>query len=180
MSAATEPRLEVQRELRDEVLHNYGSGRPIVAIDGVDAAGTADFADGLAAAFAEVGRAVVRASASGFPAGGDGSGPLDEAILRSALVTPFRAGGDSAFRTAADAAPQTSPVDAVLLLDGPFLHSPELVGIWNYSIFLEVPGASAPEEQRRYLATVRPRTRAVAIIDNTDPERPVRRFADSC
>lgn len=180
MSADTEPRLEVLRELRDEVLHNYGSGRPIVAIDGIDGAGTAVFADDLAAVFAETGHAVVRASAVGFPAAGGDSGVLDEATFRSALVAPFRAGGDTSFRTAADGEPTTAPVDAVLLLDGPFLHLAELVGIWNYSVFLEVPSQSAPDEQRRYLATVRPRTRAVAIVDNVDPDRPVRRFADSC
>ncbi|RWZ55350.1 hypothetical protein ELQ92_15125 [Labedella populi] len=179
MSAATEPRLEVLRELRDEVLHNYGSGRPIVAIDGIDGAGTGAFADDLAAAFTEVGHAVVRASASGFSAD-TGSGPLDEATFRSALVVPFRTGGDTPFRVSADSAAATAPADAVLLLDGPYLHRPEFVGIWNYSVFLEVPSQSAPEEQRRYLASARPRTRAVAIVDNTDPGRPVRRFADSC
>ncbi|RWZ46551.1 hypothetical protein ELQ90_13965 [Labedella phragmitis] len=186
MSAATNPRLEVLRELRDEVLHNYGTGRPLVAVDGIDGAGTTAFADDLAAVFAEVGHPTERADVDDFRSGDTEASAeshfLDEAAFRSALVIPFRAGGETSYRTSATAGVEekTAPADTVLIVAGPFLHRPGLVGLWNYSVFLEVPSQSAPDDERRYLAEVRPRTRAVAIVDNADPERPVRRFADSC
>jgi uridine kinase len=186
MSAATNPRLDVLRELRDEVLHNYGAGRPLIAVDGIDGAGTTAFADELAAVFAEAGHSAERADVDDFRSADTASSVeshgLDEAVFRSALIVPFRAGGDTPFRTsaAAGAPEKAAPADTVLIVSGPFLHRPGLVGLWNYSVFLEVPSQSAPDDQRRYLADVRPRTRAVAIVDNADPERPVRRFADSC
>jgi uridine kinase len=186
MSADTNPRLEVLRELRDEVLHNYGAGRPLIAVDGIDGAGTTAFADDLAAVFAEVGHSAERADVDDFRST-DGAASLeshglDEAAFRSALVVPFRAGGDTRYRTSAatGADERTAPADTVLIVAGPFLHRPGLVGLWNYSVFLEVPSQSAPDDHRRYLAEVRPRTRAVAIVDNAEPDRPVRRFADSC
>ncbi len=181
MTIETPTRLSLQRELRDEVLLHYGSGRPVVAVDGLDGSGTAAFADGLAEAFRSAGHAVERAGLVDFPGAGDrGDAQVDAEAFRRIHVTPFRRGGDATFRTRPDGDERTAPADTVLIVDGPFLHGPDLLGIWNYSVFLDVPSASAPEEQRRYLAAVRPRTRAVAIVDNVDPERPVRRFADSC
>jgi uridine kinase len=213
MSADTSARLALQRELRDEILLHYGSGRPVVAVDGT--AGSAAFADGLAETFAERGHAVVRASIEGFlrPRGDAGGEPgyvdrYDDEAFRDALVSPFRRGAEKGFRLAVtdpatgapvDAEPTTTASDAVLIVDGPFLHRPEVVGLWNYSVYLDVPqeiaaeraaslaaSASGPamgpslDAQRSYRAEVRPRTRAVAIVDDTDVDAPVRRFADSC
>ncbi|MBG6214667.1 MAG: hypothetical protein LH475_13795 [Cryobacterium sp.] len=55
-------RINFLRTLAAEILHNYGRGRTIVAIDGTDAAGRAAFADDLAAVFREDERHVFRAS----------------------------------------------------------------------------------------------------------------------
>ncbi|MEO6826589.1 MAG: uridine kinase [Microbacteriaceae bacterium] len=112
----------------------------------------------------------------------------------------------AAFSVATDAAVearwQTAGANAVLIIDGVFLNRPELRGAWNYSVYLEVPWGVAYvrlAEQRAvdpdpnaesnaryrlgqdlYLAEAFPRGAASAIVDNTDPERPTREFADSC
>ena len=209
MSADTPARLALLRELRDEILLHYGSGRPAVAVDGLDRAATGRFADDLAATFAERGHAVVRASLDGFrrtPDAGESSTAVgfadryDVDAFRAELVTPFRRGGEAGFRLATaddDGRPDERPLattepDSVLLVDGAFLLQSALIGTWNSSIFLEVPldlvaerTASDPnvpsaDELRAYVAQVRPRTRAVAIVDGSDADAPVRRYADSC
>lgn len=207
MSADTPARLALLRELRDEILLHYSSGRPVVAVDGLAGTGTDRFADELAESVAERGHAVVRARMTGFRqprgerAAASGYGEwYDVDAFRDALVTPFRRGSDEGFSLAVvdasgDPAPDelsTTERDAVLIVDGPFLLQPSLAGLWNYAIALEVPREVAAERasstedgpssdsQRLYVAEVRPRTRAVAIVDNTDVDAPVRRFADSC
>jgi uridine kinase len=78
----------------------------------------------------------------------------------------------------------------VLVVDGPFLLRPELLGLWNSTICLFAPAdeaferAGTPEvrrkAQRLYLHRVQPRTKAIANVDNSDPEHPRRTFSDSC
>lgn len=201
MSADTPARLALLRELRDEILLHYGTGRPAVAVDGLAGSGTDRFADDLAATFAERGHAVVRADLSGFRATreeapvGAATGAADYAewfdadAFRDAIATPFRR-GDADLPAAGGATGVAA--DAVLLVDGPFLLQPALVGLWNYSVFVEVPREVAAERtagdadapsadvQRAYVGAIRPRTRAIAIVDNTDADAPVRRYADSC
>jgi uridine kinase len=82
----------------------------------------------------------------------------------------------------------------VLVLDGIFLHRPELRGYWDLSVFLDVPFATsvarlavrdgsdphpdAPsnrryvEGQRRYLAACEPHLHATFVVDNSDLEAP--------
>ena len=80
----------------------------------------------------------------------------------------------------------------MLVVDGIFLHRPELRAVWNLSVFLEVPtevalqrcaardGTSpAPEANRRYvegqriyLEACRPAELATLVIDNTDLAAP--------
>ena len=43
MSLVRTPRVEVMRDLRNEITHNYGVGRTIVAVDGIPGSGTASF-----------------------------------------------------------------------------------------------------------------------------------------
>ena len=90
----------------------------------------------------------------------------------------------------------TGPQDATLVVDGVFLNRPELRGLWNWSVWLEVPVEVADARliardgrgltarylggQELYLAQARPRVAASVIVDNTDPDRPFRQFADSC
>lgn len=200
--------------LAKEILHNYGRGRAIVAIDGGSDAGTREFADDLAATARTLGHETHRAAIEDFQAprasrerGGrlspsaryeDG---YDYSLLQRVLLDPFRATSGTGFVLAAFDAKRDAPFqskwttaspDALLVIDGVFLNRPQLAGFWNYSVWLETPErlrseTSLSEERERdaaadalYLAEVNPRGKAMAIIDNSDPEHPRRVFADSC
>jgi uridine kinase len=205
--------------LAAEILQNNGRGRVIVAIDGIDGAGKTLFADALAESIRRTGHAVVRASIDGFHSprairyarGKDSPegfyrDSYDYATLRRVLIDPFRDGGTGSFVLEAfdhrrDAAVEpkwiTGKPDTILILDGIFLHRPELRGLWNFSVWLEVDpviaaqrclardGASGvadrySEGQALYLKEAKPRAAATAIIDNNDYDHPRRVFADSC
>ncbi|GAA4987248.1 uridine kinase [Kineococcus glutinatus] len=189
-----------------------------VGIDGVDGAGKTVFADELAAALRARGRAVVRASVDGFHrpralryARGRESpegfyrDSYDLAALLRELLDPLGPGGDGVHRTRVfDVATDTSdPAPAaraapgsVLVLDGIFLHRPELRERWSWSLWLEVeratslrrcaerdgrgsPDPAAPanrryvEGQRLYLAEAAPRQHATRVVDNDDLAAPV-------
>lgn len=130
---------------------------------------------------------------------------FDYDLFRRVLVEPFRMGGSAGFVTAAyDVARdtqvemewKTGPQDATLIVDGVFLNRPELRGLWSWSIWLDVPIELADARltardgrgltdryrggQELYLAHANPRAAASVIVDNTDPDRPLRVFADSC
>jgi uridine kinase len=86
----------------------------------------------------------------------------------------------------------------VVIADGIFLHRDELVGLWDFSIWLEVPfsisiprgaarghGFGSPdpaalsnrryvEGQRLYIARCDPQSRATVVIDNSDLADPRR------
>ena len=210
--------------LAAEILQNNGRGRVIVAVDGVDGAGKTYFADALAEALRRAGHTVFRASIDGFHntralryARGATSpegfyrDSYDYDTFRRVLVDPFKDGGTGSFvleafdhRRDAPVEPKwiTGKPDSILLLDGIFLHRPELRGLWNYSIWLEVADYEAtdrralrdssapnprPERQLRYSGAQalyavesKPRTAATAIVDNSDSDHPRRQFADSC
>lgn len=222
------PTTTLQRALRDEVRQHYQGGRIMIAVDGIDGAGKTTFADGFAEVFAEDGAAVFRASIDGFHrprseryARGRNSpegfylDSFDYATFRRVLIDPYREGGQTAaatgfqldaFDVARDAPVEsawvTAPKDAVLIVDGIFLHRPELRGLWHWSLWLDVPidvayarmalrDGSDPdflspsntryrEGQELYLREASPRAQASAIVDNTDPEHPVRVFRDFC
>lgn len=228
MRLPTTPATTLWRGLRDEVRQHYRAGRVIVAVDGRDGAGKTIFADGLAAVFAEDGSAVFRASIDDFHrpraeryARGHSSpegfyrDSYDYATFRRVLVDPFRDGRQTAattgFQLAAfdlardtpvESAWVTAPRDAVLIVDGIFLHRPELRGLWDWSVWLDVPvdvaflrmaerdrtdpdflaasNARYREGQELYLRDAHPRTAASAIVDNTDLEHPQRVFQDYC
>ncbi|HWH97480.1 MAG TPA: uridine kinase [Pseudolysinimonas sp.] len=96
----------------------------------------------------------------------------------------------------------TAPADAILIVDGVFLNRVELRGAWNYSIWLDADAAVRlarmverdgadpnpkaesnrrySEAHRLYVRDAHPNTTASAIVDNTDPDAPVRRFTDYC
>ncbi len=205
--------------LAAEILQNNGRGRVIVAVDGVDAAGKSYFGDALADALRRAGHAVVRASVDGFHkpralryARGKDSpegfyrDSYDYETLRRVLIDPFTDGGTGSFvleafdhRRDAPIEPKwvTGKPDTILVLDGIFLHRPELRGLWNYSIWLDVDPTVASQRalardgesgigdrytkgQALYVKDAKPRTAANAIIDNNDFEHPRRVFADSC
>jgi uridine kinase len=194
---------DVLAALADEILHNYGRGRTVVAVDGVEPADTSLFADDLAGAIRLTGHTAFRASIDGFQrpraqrqargadsAEGDYRDVYDYPTFQRVLVEPFRMGGSAGFVPAAfdvqrdaQVEPQwlTGPADALLVVDGRFLNRPELRGLWNYSLWLEAPRpASRTGAGALYWSEAAPRTTATAIIDVADPDHPRRVFADSC
>ena len=136
--------------------------RVLVAIDGVDGAGKTTFADLLAPL---VGRPVVRASADDFhnpralryrlgrdSAEGFFRDAFDVPALVHRLLDPFERREPfrrQIFNHRANAPvvslDENAPADAVLLLDGIFLHREELRGRWDLSILLNVWPAVAAE-----------------------------------
>lgn len=224
MRLVTTPRVELLRDLRNEITHNYGVGRTIVAVDGISGSGTAAFADGLAEVFREDDRVAFRASIDDFhrpreeryTRGKDSpegyySDSFDYSLFRRALIEPYRLAGSTGFQlvgfdekrnTGEELRWVTGPKDAVLLVDGVFLHRPELRGLWHYSIWLDVSFAEAYNRlhetigvdadptaasngryvggQQLYQRDVGPRTHASAVINNEDPSHPFRVFLDSC
>lgn len=210
---------DVLDALADDFLHHYSKGRTLLAVDGIDGAGTQAFADALAERMSRGAHAVFRASIADFHkpraqryALGEDSGQgyyvdsFDYALFRRVLIEPFKLGGSAGFVTAAfdvqrDAQIEmdwnSGPQDATLIVAGAFLNRPELRGLWNFSVWLDADaelakermferhgeaGMSAryPDGQAIYLRETNPRTRATAIMDNTDPVHPRRVFADSC
>ena len=228
MRLASTPVVELQRQLRDEVRQHYPAGRIVLGVDGIDGAGKTTFADGFAEVFAEADVAVFRASLDDFlrpraeryahgrdSAVGFYRDTYDIPTFRRVLLDPFRDGartsGATGFQLAAfdhrrdapvEARWTTGPADAVLIVDGMFLQSPETQGIWNWTVWLEAPFAvayarvserdgtdpdpDAPANARYrggqeiYLREARPSAAASAIVDNTDPARPLRAYRDFC
>lgn len=210
---------DVLEALAAEIVAQYAGGRVVVAVDGMDGAGTTGFAEDLAIALTTAGRTVFRASINDFhrsqaerhSRGADSPegyyrDSFDYSTFRRVLLEPFRMGGSTAFVTAAfdsvrdlpvQSKWRTGPKDAILVIDGTFLNRPELAGLWNYSVWLDVPRELAeqrmldrdgPREtverfrsgQDLYLVEAKPRSAASSIIDNRDSEHPKRMFADSC
>lgn len=216
------PATTLWRELRDEIRLRYRGGRVVLAVDGLDGAGKTTFAEGLALVFAEDGSAVFQASVDDFhrpraqryARGRDDPDGFyldsyDYATFRRVLLDPFRDAGQTsatagfqlaAFDVSRDAPVEsrwsTAPADAVLVVDGIFLNRPELRGLWDWSVWLEVPpdiayarmalrdgcdpDPDAPSNaryrkgQERYLREADPRAAASVIVDNADPEHPRR------
>ncbi|SFS73993.1 uridine kinase [Saccharopolyspora flava] len=187
-----------------------------VGVDGVDGAGKTVFGDELAERVEALGRPAVRASVDDFHnprhvrhhrgrASPEGFflDSYDYDSLREALLDPLSPGGDGRYRTAVfdhesdqpvEETWARAPVDAVLIVDGIFLHRPELLGYWDHSAFLHVDfevsiprGAQrgygdadplAPsnrryvEGQRLYFELCRPTEHASVVIDNNDLAEP--------
>lgn len=187
-----------------------------VGVDGVDGAGKSIFADELADVLRSAGWDVVRVSLDGFHqprelryrrgrASPDGFwlDSYDYARFRANVLAPFSPGGNRVFRRAIRDVASDQPVyaevesassDAILIVDGIFLHRDELVDDWDFTVFLDVgfgetfarmarrdgcpPDPAAPqnrrylEGQRMYLAACDPSSRADVVIDNTDPVVP--------
>jgi uridine kinase len=132
-----------------------------VAVDGRTASGKTTLADEIAAALSRHGRTVIRTSIDGFhnprairyrQGRGSPQGYYQDArdleAVRRLLLDPLGPGGDSLYRTASldverdepvDQPAQQASADAVLIVDGTFLQRPELVGCWDYVIFVDVP-----------------------------------------
>jgi uridine kinase len=211
MARWAQEKKDLLESIASEILHNYGHGRTMVAVDGRHGAGQADFANGLAEVLRPRGVKVFRAGIDDFfrpRADRERSGALDGSaryrdtydysLLRRVLVDPFHTGGSTGFVLTGFDELRDEPVfqpkwmsagpDAVLILDGVFLHRPELAGLWNYSLWLATPLLDADGSEVSpdsgadgvYIAEANPSERATAIIDNRAPEHPLRVFEDSC
>lgn len=187
-----------------------------VGVDGVDGAGKTTFADEVAAAITLWGRPTIRAGVDGFHhprrvryrLGRDSpegffQDSYDYERMRTMLLDPLGPAGDRRYCTRAfdhttdrPAKPvwAYAPRNAILILDGIFLHRPELRSYWDYSIFLHVdfavslaraaergdldPDPAAPSNRRyvqgqlRYLDRCRPHDLASVVIDNNDLAAP--------
>ena len=193
--------------LAEEILHNYGHGRTIVAIDSEDTAAADAFGADLVELLRKRGHSAFAARMNDFVAARDrreAFGPdsaevryrntYDLSVLRRVLIDPFRMGGSTGFVAAAyDRAREqqiqakwlTAPEDSILVLSGEFLQRAELRGLWNFTAWLET-AAAAPADalaagaRKLYAKDVKARESANAIVDISDPDNPLRVFADSC
>jgi len=188
-----------------------------VAVDGVGASGKTFLADELATALIARGRKVIRASIDGFHrpremrhARGSTSpeGYLDDSFdygaLAERLLEPLGPGGSGRYRTAvfdfrsesAVESPElTAAPGTVLVFDGVFVLRDELVGHWDFAVFVDTGfdvtleralerdvrlfgSREATREryerryipgERLYLERCRPRERANAVVANDEP-----------
>ncbi len=209
---------EVLAELAAALLTLRPDARVVVALDGVDGAGKTVLGHELAA-LVRPHREVHRVSVDGFHRPAEVRyargrtaetfyrDQYDHDTVRGRLVEPFRAG--EPWQRAVHDVEQEVPVHrppepaagarAVLLLDGIFLHRPELADLWDATVWVDVPfevsvprgnarfGELSAEQadpasavnarhvggQRLYLAEVDPAARATWVLDNTDLGVPV-------
>ena len=194
--------------------HVPNQHRALVGIDGVDGSGKSIFAASLAQHFNARPVVVVplddfrNESAIRYRRGrnspeGFWLDSYDYDAIQRDVLEPLKATGHGHYRTSsydalADRAVGSQPWqaadDAIVLIEGMFVHRDSLAGVWDYSIFLDVPfeetarrmaerNGSNPdprhESMRRYVggqeiyfAAVRPWERASLVIDNSVPSRP--------
>ena len=191
-----------------------------VAVDGPPAAGKTTLADELAQLLRSRGRDVIRATTESFQLPraqryrrGEFSpeanyhDSFDYDTLRRVLLDPLGPDGDRRYQpavydldtdTALSPPTTTATPNAVLLLDGVFLLRPELVDLWDLSIFVSVAfeqtldrartrdlarlGSTAEVEhrfrtryipaQKLYVAAARPADHADIVVHNDEPRRP--------
>lgn len=202
-------------ELADAVPLPSPAGPSIlVGIDGVDGAGKTVLADQLADALRGRTR-VERVSIDGFhrvraerysrgrhSPEGFWQDSYDYDAFHREVVRPFRAGTGTFLRAAHDVdtddvldGPREQVVaGSLVIVDGIFLHRPELRNIWDFTLFLDVPfresarrmstrdglpaDPDAPENaryiggQRIYLEQCDPRGSADLVVDYGDLSRP--------
>jgi uridine kinase len=180
-------------------------------VDGVDGSGKTTFAQRLADAYSVAGRPVhlvhlddflnpreVRYRRGRSSPDGFFLDSYDLASFTATVLEPLRPGGSRAivrrvFDHRADRVVDDEAVeiaaDAVVIVEGMFLHRDELAGRWDLSVFLDVafsvslrrladrdgsdPDPAHPslfryvEGQRRYLSSCTPQERATYLIDNS-------------
>lgn len=140
-----------------EFRQHYSRGPRFVAVTGVPEADVAGAADALAVALRSAGETVERSSVQ---AGADAD------AFRADVVAPFR------------------QREGVLVVDGPALLDAAFRGFWNFSLWVEHDPERSPDWS--FVTTGRkdplgaPREVASVLLDDADPARPRRLFADSC
>lgn len=155
-----------------------------VAVDGRSASGKSTLGDELATRIELGGRSVVRASIDDFycpwvhklsrgrlSAEAFYSGAYDYPALRSLLLEPLGPNGSRHYRTRWHDGwneqeivdPQRiAPDDSILIVDGVFLQRPELNGLWDVRIFVDIDAEQSLERGvERDLTLDEPLVRAV-------------------
>ncbi|MBR1131926.1 uridine kinase [Bradyrhizobium iriomotense] len=207
-----EMRKQLLSELADRLVMTAPDRIVRVAIDGVDGAGKTTFADELGSVVATKGRPIIRASVDGFhnpkavryqcgrhSPEGFFKDSYNYPALKQYLLDPLSPGGSRRYRRAFfdhvtdDIVPVNdleAPPSSILLIDGIFLHRPELLPYWDASIFLRTdftvsvarcasrdgsspdPAAQSNrryvEGQRLYLRSCQPEAKATIVIDYND------------
>lgn len=202
--------------LEEEIRRRRDGSVLRVGIDGVDGAGKTTLADVLAERLRAGSVPVIRASVDGFHhpratryrLGRDSPegffrDSYDYAALRRVLLDPLSPRGSLRYRTAVFDHRADSPVQvaaeraiagSVLIVDGIFLHRPELRGYWDFSVFLDVrfevsiprgaqrgAGSADPlapenrryvEGQRLYLRECDPKAHATVVVSYDDLSAP--------
>jgi uridine kinase len=190
-----------------------------VAVDGVTGAGKSTFARELTAAIARRGRPAIHLSTDDFHhvaarrhrdadrARGYYRDAYDLAKVRAVLLDPLGPGGDRRYRARShdletdalvDEPTTLAPLDAIVVVDGSFLLSPQLAGAWDDVIYLDVAfevaelraahrdvasfgsieaGVEACRTRyhaagRLYAAEVDPKRTASIVVRNDDLEHP--------
>jgi uridine kinase len=188
------PRDLVLEELGDALAAVHAADHVTrIGIDGVDGAGKTRLAEELAQELTARWRPAVRVSIDQFersPAERYARGELspDGYYLDSFDLERFRTHVLSV----------EGPADLVLVVDGVFLHRPELADLWDATVWVEAdPDAAARRgaernrvwfdsldetyeryrvrylpAQRRYIAEQRPHERATFVLRNTDLKDP--------
>jgi uridine kinase len=160
-------RRDVLEATAAEILHNYGKGRAMIAVDGPTGAGKTTFANDLADALRKTNESgqkhdVFRASIDDFlntsalryaqgrdSAKGRYEDAYNYSLFRRVLVDPFQMNGSTGFQLAGfderrdqplESRWVTGPADAILVVDGSYLLRPELRGLWNIAIWLDADG----------------------------------------
>ncbi|MDQ7993350.1 MAG: uridine kinase [Propionicimonas sp.] len=198
------------------------AGRTLVGIDGVDGAGKTTFANELAGLLAECGNEVIRISLDDYlnpqsvryaqgrtSPQGFYEDSYDYEKFHDEVLEPLGMEGSGRYRTAAyDLAHETpvrspwlvAPDDAVVIIDGIFLHRREFATsrtrkVWDLSVWLDVPfeeayrrlhnrlgvsedphdprNARYYEGQMLYIRDDRPADKADLVVDNSSPHDPV-------
>ena len=205
--------------LAEAIMALHPDWRIRVAIDGVDGAGKTMLADALAPQVAAKGRAAIRASVDDFhnprairyargrySPDGFFLDSYDYGSFRRLLLDPLGPEGSGRYmakhfdhradRPVAPQPKQAAP-SAALIVDGIFLHRPELRACWDLSIFLHVttavslarnaardgiagqPDPDTPANwryvggQARYLAECTPAQAADIVVDYNDFSAPI-------
>ncbi len=194
------------------------AGRALVGIDGLDGSGKTTFANDVAAMVSECGVSTIRISLRKYlnpqsvryaqgrtSPHGFYEDSYDYQKFHDEVLEPLGREGSGRYRTAAydlaAEAPVSSPWlvapdDAVVIIDGLFLHRREFATsrtkkVWDYSVWLEVPfeeayrrlherdgfnadprdpsNARYYEGQLLYQRQCQPQAKADLVIENSDP-----------